>query len=453
MKRTIISCVAAALLMMPALFAHAGGPFVVDETSNSGVAAQWIDKTLSWSYDDGDFAPTVSNATAVGWIRDAMDDWAGVKMINPDNFSESFVTVDVQHQEVGSLGEDVTAENLEDFYYLSGVHALIVFDYDGSIMLALGYDQEATLGLTFPYEVDDTGLYLTRGIIILNGAILDYLGGGTTAQSLFRAALLHEVGHLYNLDHTQVNLIQAEACELDGTCDEPEYISTMFPILKTDLQNSLNRDDKITISWIYPSNDFKNNYCTIAGEILDENGTPLQGVNVIARRTNLAEIDSRSMVSGVLYPRCTSDGHYYLHGIMPGQSYQVTYEELSPEYSGASGFEPLPVPPSGFPSGTITSDGNTTVGCSNGGETIQMDSIQLPVTRSDPGAQGCDAWVDPGASASDTSSTGATKSSKCSMSPDARAPRMPWIVLIVLVPVALILTASILRRKRGTCRF
>ena len=212
------------------------------------------------------------------------------------------------------------------------------------------------------------------------------MSGGVVSLSdnQFKSALTHELGHLFNLDHTQINLDIADMCDLGGTCDDGQFIPTMFPELKTQLQRYLSIDDKITISWLYPNNTFESSFCTITGEIQDRDGYPLQGVNVIARRVmdgeTLTKEDARSMVSGVLYPACAGDGHYYLHGLVPGKTYEVIYEPISSQYTGMSGFEPLANPPSGFDTGNISaSDGSTTVSCDNGGETIQMETVKVDV--------------------------------------------------------------------------
>jgi hypothetical protein len=224
--------------------------------------------------------------------------------------------------------------------------------------------------------------------------------GETTRLSTeeFKATMLHELGHLFNLDHSQVNLDIADACDRTGTCVDGQYIPTMFPELKTFLQGTkVSDDDKITLSWIYPNSTFEDSFCTITGEIQDKDGRPLQGINVIARRVgdgeSLTKEDARSMVSGVLFPGCSKDskniynfdGRYYLKGIVPGKTYEVIYEELSTEYTGMSGFEPLASPPSGFlPEGQtevpiLSSGGDTTVKCDKGGETIDMETVKVPV--------------------------------------------------------------------------
>ncbi len=451
MRRLALASLVALMVLSVVRGARAGGPFVVDATTNSGKALQWTDLTLSWSYDDGPLSPTVNNAEVVGWLHDAMDAWAQSKLPDPDDTSTLILTTSVMHSDTGTVGEDITVDNLE--YYLSeesGKAGVIAFDDDGTIMEALGYDPEGTLGLSQPLAVDASGLFITRGIIILNGKILTYLATKGDAEQLFRSALLHEVGHLFNLDHTQVNLDLALACELGGTCDGSQYIPTMFPELKTYRQETLSRDDRITISWIYPNADFQNKFCTITGEILDENGRPLQGVNVIARRavgTDEPRVDVRSMVSGVLYPACVADGHYFLHGILRGEAYIVSYEQLSQEYTGASDFEPLPNPPSGFESGIITKGGDTTVSCESGGEVITMDTVQLEVPNP------CETLYEPGGEPYEPGDvTAKAGKTGCALADSSSAGVAVFIAMVLLSTLALLALSRRRGRRKGSCQ-
>ncbi len=154
------------------------------------------------------------------------------------------------------------------------------------------------------------------------------------------------------------------------------------------------------------------------------------------------------MVSGVLYPACTADGHYYLHGIIPGKAYQVTYEQLSSEYTGASGFEPLDNPPSGFAAGTITKDGATTVSCETGGETIEMDALELDVTNP------CGTMATPGGDTSGTDEEAASTSSegggRCQLALYARASAASTMLVMLMGCIAAASILSVRRRTRSS---
>jgi hypothetical protein len=372
--------------------ALAGGPFEVDAVSDSGVAQQWEGNELKWSSEDGDLAGTVNNATAIQWVNDAISKWTGAAL--RDATMSYPKTVDVKATWQGSVGKDVNETNYLDYNNSSDGPTVIIFDKGGTITKAEteAFDPnqyQYIPGLTQLLLSDSSGKKIKKGIVIFNGALLESSNAVTLTPNQFKAAVQHEIGHLFNLDHSQVNLEIANACDLGGSCPDAQYIPTMFPELKTERQGTeLKVDDKVTISWIYPNTTFQNSFCTITGEIQDKDGRPLQGVNVFARRVDsdaMKKEEVRAMVSGVLYPPCFNDGHYYLYGIVPGRTYEVMYEQLSPLYTGMSGFEPLKNPPSGFPTENISaSDDSTTVSCSSGGQTIAMQTVQVPVTNPCP---------------------------------------------------------------------
>jgi len=365
-------------------FADAGGPFVVDAVNDSGVVQQWQDKTLTWYSEDGDLSNSVNNAMAKQWVTDAINKWVGASLRGAGGVTQQ--TVDVTVKYAGSVGKNIDVNNYTEYNNTSEGPTVIIFDKDGSITGDIAPGNYHNIpGLSQILLSDISGTKIVKGIVIFNGLLMDE---GTLTEDEFKAAIQHELGHLFNLDHTQVNLDIANACDLGGTCADAQYIPTMFPELKTVRQGTeLKIDDKATLSFIYPSSNYQNSFCTIRGEIQDQNGRPLQGVNVIARRVgdglSLTKEDARSMVSGVLYPACHADGHYYLGGIVPGKTYEVIYEPLTSKYSGMSGFEPLSNPPTGFDSDVIpvAEDGSTTVSCDQGGMTIEMQAVEVPVAN------------------------------------------------------------------------
>lgn len=398
----------AAVFLFVSFFAEssfAGGPFVVDGVGDTGVAQRWVNDTLMWYVDGGNLSNTVSNETAREWVEEAIEKWTGATL--QDSTRDYIGTTNVQATFVSDVGYDINSTNFWDYLDEEAGPTVIIFDRDGLVTreIAAG-TYENIPGLTDIRFSSSSGISILRGVVIFNGLTLD---SGLLTEDQFKAAMLHELGHLFNLDHTQVNLDIAELCTLGGTCTDGQYIPTMFPLLKTDRQSALSVDDKVTLSWIYPNNAFSTSFCTIIGEIQDQSGNPLQGVNVLARRVadgeSLKKEDVRSMVSGVMYPACHADGHYYLYGIVPGKTYEVFYEPISEEFTDLSGFEPLDSPPQGFDSATITSSsGETTVSCDEGGETITMQIVKVPV------ATPC-TTLSPIGNSDDTDGSGSTASS------------------------------------------
>lgn len=442
------SCSFAAALAAVALtgagaVAEAGGPFVVDEVSKSGVAQRWQNDTLTYSIDKGNLSASNNNAAGVALVQEVVAKWVDVTLSNPQSGGEAIDTTVFKASVQAQPSEDITASNYESYLSTDNANTYIIFDEDGSITADLGYDKYAVVGLSQPLASDSSGLRITKGVVILNGCLLTQacvnadpdLGGGqgtTLTLNQLKAAGLHELGHLSNLDHTQVNYDVAKSCSISNACGDNYAVPTMYPILVSDMQATLKWDDKITISWIYPKVDsssqlFNANYGTITGEIFDADGQPLKGVNVIAMLCDTydatsdscytaadpdpARVDVRSMVSGVLYPGYSGDSRYYLHGLLPGHKYKVVCESLASQFTGASGFEPIANPPTGITDCSIaSSDGSTApVTVESGGQTIEMTAKTIDVANPCP------------ESVCGENTSSSSSSSKCSLTPTGGA--------------------------------
>ncbi len=415
MRRALPTALVLIAILAIASVASAGGPFVVDMLNETGSAQRWEDDTLPWSVDPGPLSDQIDNAEARDWITEALAKWTGVTIPNADLDDVSTSTIATRFS--GVLDEDVDETNYTQYISSSPGETAIIFDTNGDIVAALVGEQnrDMVVGLSQPLLSDSSGLHIIKGVVILNGRLQSngvLAADQDDANDLFKATVLHELGHLLNLDHAQTNFDVAQGCTRDGSCPDAQFIPTMYPQLLTPRQGDLSREDKIAISWIYPSAAFESDFCTITGEIFDSDGNPLKGVNVIAQRVSQSETmqrnDTRSYVSGVLYPGCSGDSRYNLHGIVPGQQYQVTYEPIGSEFTGASDFEPLDNPPRGFDGGTIAApDGATTVSCDEGGETIEMAAVTIDVTNpctGSGGSSGDDGDGDDGASTTGTKS-------------------------------------------------
>ncbi|MDO8527558.1 MAG: hypothetical protein Q7T03_07725 [Deltaproteobacteria bacterium] len=410
------------LLFTSSVFA--GGPYVSDLVGHTGSAAHWpydiVGKTwvIHWKYDSGPLTSggpvNIDNATAIrDWVRPLFDTWKNVTLDLPSG--EHVSTVAIKFVEDGPIGYDITKENHETFTKTPKpgdpiLPTVVIFDADGSI--TADYMQDKTkrnsiAGLGQPF-VDSSGVLIQRGFIILNGRMIDgvYKADGNDdtnngefvqnpsasnqaeVKKRFQAVILHELGHLLNLDHAQVNLDIVMNCSL-GSCDQPEAVPTLFPNLKVTDQFTPHRDDKVALSLLYPTQAFNSKFCRVTGEIVNKDGKGMQGVNVIASSTDDAVRDARAMVSGVYYAPETEDGHYVLAGLVPNQDYEISFEPLSKYYNDkpASGFQPLgPTSPVGFTPGVISAaDGTQTVRCSQGGQTIAMPAFTVDITQPSTG--------------------------------------------------------------------
>ena len=145
-------------------------------------------------------------------------------------------------------------------------------------------------------------------------------------------------------------------------------------------------------------------------------------------------VDARSFVSGAMYPSCYGDSRYWLHGIIPNRTYRVAYEAIGSEFRGASDFEPLDFPPTGFSSGLIESKGgDTEVSCTQGGGVIEM--AQASIDTANP----CGDSAEP--------SKDVRTSSTCSMGASAATDASPLFAAAGVL--SSVLALFILRRRAG----
>lgn len=376
MRARFAASIASVIILLAASIGSAGGPYV-----HNGAAARWQDDTMKWCIDKGSLAAGVTSATAQQWIKDLLALWSNVKLTTATN--AQVATTVFKSQFVKTVDVDLTEANFVDFDDPE-CPVIIALDETGAIIELFGEGRsDDYLGVSAPSVVDEATNTIKGGWIVFNGKMLANTLLGATAeerQKSYQASVLHELGHVLGLDHAQVNYSTLKSCSL-ASCSSPNSAPTMYPKLISSLQATPHYDDRITISWIYPSSNLASEFCTVTGEVFDGAGRPLKGVNVIATNTSNS-VDTRNFVSGVLHNECEGDSRYYLHGLKPNVSYKITYEPLAAEFTGASGFEPLDSPPSGFPSGTIkTPEEETTVKCTSGGQTIEMAAVTIDTSN------------------------------------------------------------------------
>lgn len=353
--------------------AYAGGPLNVADDA-SGKAYLWKDNRLVYKYDDGPLSgivPNIGNACdqdkgkdpckyledcgIVSCVSALFQKWQDAALMLPGEGWIKTTSLEVVNR--GSLGVDVTTDNIGDTYQKAKdeKYAIVIFDSDGSIIdKEMGKGQSKFVigvgGILPPSEDYE----VTTGRILLNGFYRDGDENNKEATNIgFSSTVLHELGHLIGLDHTQINLSSSKKAA-DGDLSEAQGIATMYPLLVTESQFSLHQDDKIAVSSLYPTEEFKTKFCEATGTVLDQNGEGYQGVNVFAEADDPqgALTDVRSFVSGAFYPAGTRNGDYVLAGLLPGRKYKVYYEELEPDFQKAMATSIGPFfGESGFPSG------------------------------------------------------------------------------------------------------
>lgn len=415
-------------ILICGLHVYGGGPFMVDEISLSGEPSRWpMNRAVQWKLDKD--AENIQIHSAVTGVReklskvmqDLFSKWSDAKLPNPDwkegmPPDQQFIdTVALRVEYDGLLPEDVTAANYTNYvkYDLNNLGpSVVLFDKDGTIIEALCLSQPGAkaedckkqkngiAGVAAPLNRDSSSKVILNAFAVINGRLIDGVSNEENHEmdtTQFQGVILHELGHFLNVGHSQINLNLSLSCSEDfsdpnATCPGAEGITTMFPSSKTKDQFKFHRDDVVAMALLYPTDAFKEKYCMILGKIVNGKGNGIPGINVVGAGVSNPIVDARSMVTGVYFPppvegRRAPDGHYVLAGLVPGQDYEITYEELTHVYDKGGGFEPLGAEsPTGISGGLIAGEGGKqTVRCGKGGEMITMPDFKLPAAG-DPAA-------------------------------------------------------------------
>ncbi|MEW6239059.1 MAG: dockerin type I domain-containing protein [Candidatus Omnitrophota bacterium] len=289
----------------------AGGPLSV--YNGSPVTWKPNGKTLLYQVDQGAMGP-LSNYQAINLIQTAFQKWSRV-----DTSTLAF------DKAKDVLSEDVTSKN-----YNRIVNSLpsdanpIIFDDDGSIIdLLMGSGSKTNiLGLT---STSINNSDIVKAQIVFNGY---YFEREHYSQTKIQATFLHEVGHVFGLDHSQYSRHLAQ----DGIGSNDGTISVLYPTTTDDdsQRQELSFDDKIAVSNLYPTIYHKNSTGSIRGTV-KRGSTELPGVNIIARDANDPVSRIATTVSGTYNNR----GAYEIAGLPPGK-YEVMAEAVDSYFKGTS---------------------------------------------------------------------------------------------------------------------
>src|ERR1700687_4431388 len=320
--------------------ASAAGALIVN---GAGQPLVWTTRPIPYNPDQGTLG-MLSNSDAVPFVAARFATWAAVS------------TASISFVNAGALPTDVTSANATAYFGVCGDNLNpIVFDTDGSIIRMLfGVGQEnVILGASGPDCASYVPPVITEASAILNGRFID----GTSTQlnpevSLndFAGVFTHEFGHYFGLDHSQINLTEA----FDGNPANDNTIATMFPILiNGSEQASLNLDDRVAVSMLFPSPTFFSSTGSIRGSIVRADGsTPFQGAYVVARDLSNPRLNAVGVASGLLFaptaprgpPAAALKGYYELDGLASEASYTVEVEPVDSRFTGGSSVGPLSPP-------------------------------------------------------------------------------------------------------------
>ncbi len=332
--------VLAALLVLAAVSeGRAGGALLVN---GAGDPVIWRVDPVPYNPDRGKLGK-LSNEEALARLATSAAAWTNVPTATVTLAAGAQLPVDVS---VGNYPEYLF--NCED-----GLSP-IVFDSDGGITDDLfGAGARAHI---IGFAAPACGTYLppatiTQGYSVMNGRFLDGVsasGNPELTPQQFEAVLTHELGHYLGLDHSQINVSEA----FDGNQANDDTVATMFPILiNGDQMRTLNLDDEVAISVLYPTASFGTDFGTITGTIFRADGVLFQGAHVVARALADPRHAAIGYVSGNHFrpgfaggpPDPAWLGQYELTGLPPGD-YTVEVEPIDPNFIGGSSVGPLDIP-------------------------------------------------------------------------------------------------------------
>ncbi len=292
--------------------AWSGGPLLV----NNGTTVLWPESksSLVFTLDPGRLG-TISYFRAYTLIGTAFDTWNKVSTSRLRFYRDS-----------KTLSTDVTASNYNQILdnLPSGTNP-IVFDDDGEIVDDLLGNNAKTYILGFA-SLYRSGNQIVQARAIFNGY---FIREQSQTEDEVLSTLLHEIGHMGGLDHSQIS----REIAYNSTAIDDDAVPIMFPSSTAveDVRKTLTLDDRLSISNLYPNVYHLNSSGSIAGTVW--RGTrQLPGVNVIAR--NIADPLNQvaSTVTGTLEP---NKGSYQLKGLPPGD-YEVMVEAIDPSFIGTS---------------------------------------------------------------------------------------------------------------------
>lgn len=357
MKKCFLQIFVLAWLILTGGSVQAGGPIYI---STDNVFSHWDNSsTITYHMEGGTCGP-YSNAEMQTFIESALDAWADLAEtdltfsidtgtlpdIDGDNYQSYLVT---------GLASENDAQNSDDGFIP------IVFDDDAEITEALigTANKFLFVGLASLHNVEDEDFEIfSDGQVIINCRCLaghptldtcDVSGTEIVIdEETIQSTIVHEIGHLLNLDHSIAN----DDAYTNNDDDDDELLPTMYPFVFTTLDPfSVSQDDVAAIGAIYPSEVMDTDYCLVTGTILNIDDEPLQCVNVIASTDD--DADTVTFVSGAVDSSFSFSGGFisfsdecddqcgdFQFYLETGKEYTISTREIDDAMVGASAVGP-----------------------------------------------------------------------------------------------------------------
>lgn len=284
---------------------------------------------IVYRVETGNLTPSVNNAQARNIIAQAFSVWENVFGAQDFTFNEGL-----------SLGVDININNYKNYidvnasgsFFNKTSDTVVIFDNNGAIIDDLFNEVapdsgSSILGIASPGKFNNSNFEITAGFVLINGAVTG------SDNDVIKATATHELGHLLNLAHTQLNTEQAK----NGNSADDDVVPTMFPFIPDDatVSESLELEDQFSMSLLYPDSGEILTRNEIRGHVLRKNGDGVRAVNVICRDNADPLKNAVSYVTDQAY---INDGGY-LCGLLPAGNYTVQIEAIR---EAINGYDPSP---------------------------------------------------------------------------------------------------------------
>jgi hypothetical protein len=359
----------------------------------SGTVWLWVDTPETCNEENGwqcgyneETYVEFTNEQGVARVAEALASWSTVSTSSfQAEVAGSFADIGIGGEdgditgaveEFSGEGEDLVHEILGT-YNGGGIH--VVFDEDGSVMTNVFGVPSGVLGIASPEWADEETGIITEGWAFIGGAGT-YYNDADLAQ--MAGVITHELGHSFNLAHTQTNghivMYGSWSPLTAGPVDcsahwnwggeyqlpFPQYpgamtenLSVMYPYINNNPEMWANptgqhqatastMEDFAAISSVYPAANFASDTGTITGTVtypFSKDG--VIGLNIVARNIDNPYEDAITAMTGDWNDgqagAAQGMGEFLLQGLTPGARYVVHVETIF-----AGGF---PTPQAGLP--------------------------------------------------------------------------------------------------------
>jgi hypothetical protein len=294
--------------------AKAGGPLATH--ANRPVVYRDTAFPLSWRLDPGRLGK-YSNTEAADVVENAFSAWQSIATATP-SFARG-----------ADLPNDVTMSNYTGYWgkFNDGINPVLLDDNGQMIDAILGAGAKKNvvgLAASVYFSSGPNAGFYVESEVLLNGAL-----SGKISLPQYLGVVKHELGHLLGLDHAQINKHEGA----DGVDTNDALVPLMFPLSTTNAD--LTADDLLSVSRLYPANNFFNGRGALRGTLRRRDGTLVRGANVIA----INAANPRAQYSTVTDYFDNAPGVFEFAGLPPG-NYFVAVEPIVENFNGGSSVGP-----------------------------------------------------------------------------------------------------------------